>query len=240
MKGLRTLAGLFALLTLLSGCSAAGINEDEPTPTPVTVDTQQDIASGCWTASQRTMPVAEQQGGRTVQQWSQKPAMQIDPAKSYQAIVETTKGTFTIDLFGSEAPLTVNNFVCLAKAGFYDGVVFHRIVRGFVIQGGDPTGTGSGGPGYRFDDEPVTREYQRGTVAMANAGPNTNGSQFFVCLEDLGLPKQYTIFGQVTEGMEVVDAIAAVQTRPGADGANSSPVEPVVMNRVTIQESPTA
>ena len=171
-----------------------------------------------------------------MQQWSEAPAMQLDQAKTYRARVDTNKGIFVINLFASEAPQTVNNFVCLAKAGYYDGVVFHRIVPGFVIQGGDPTGTGSGGPGYKFADEPVNRAYSRGIVAMANAGPNTNGSQFFVCLDNLGLPPNYTVFGEVVEGMEVVDAIASVPTRTGASGENSTPTEEVLMNSVTIEE----
>ena len=116
--------------------------------------------------------------------------------------------------------------------GYYDGVIFHRVVPGFVIQGGDPDGTGRGGPGYTFEDEPVTLGYARGTVAMANAGPNTNGSQFFICLQDLPqLPPKYTVFGQVLAGLNVVDAIAA-----GATGPGDRPVEPVTMKSVSIRD----
>ena len=128
-------------------------------------------------------------------QWAQPPTMVIDPAKTYRATIETTAGTMTAEFFPAEAPKTVNNFVFLAREGFYDGVIFHRVIPGFVIQGGDPTGTGRGGPGYRFEDEPVTRPYVRGTIAMANAGPNTNGSQFFIMHADYPLPPNYTIFG---------------------------------------------
>jgi cyclophilin family peptidyl-prolyl cis-trans isomerase len=107
-----------------------------------------------------------------------------------------------------EAPKTVSNFVYLASLGYFDGLTFHRVVPGFVVQGGDPSGNGTGGPGYKFEDEPVTLDYKEGTVAMANSGPDTNGSQFFICLEDQPtLPKSYTIFGQVTEGMDVVKKI---------------------------------
>ena len=128
------------------------------------------------------------------------------------------------------APKTVENFVTLAKKGFYDGVIFHRVIPGFVIQGGDPEGTGRGGPGYSFADEPVTMGYARGTVAMANSGPNTNGSQFFICLDDLpSLPPKYTIFGAVASGLATVDAIAK-----GAIGPGDRPLEPVKMTRVTI------
>ena len=149
------------------------------------------------------------------------------------ATIQTSKGDIEVDLFTDGAPKAATNFLDLAEKGFYDGVIFHRIVPGFVIQGGDPTGTGRGGPGYTFPDEPFPGDYQRGTLAMANAGPNTNGSQFFICLADLAgrLPKNYTIFGQVTKGLEVVDAIAA-----GATGANDRPLEPVSMTTVVVRE----
>ncbi len=111
------------------------------------------------------------------------------------------------ELFDGDAPMTVSNFVALTMRGFYDGLTFHRVVPGFVIQGGDPSGNGTGGPGYKFDDEPVHRDYDEGIVAMANSGPNTNGSQFFIMLADNPLPKQYTIFGKVTSGMDVVHKI---------------------------------
>lgn len=136
------------------------------------------------------------------------PAMQIDTNQAYQATIITNKGNIHLQLFPQEAPKTVNNFVFLVQEGFYDGIKFHRVVPGFVIQAGDPTGTGAGGPGYKFQDEAVKRPYKAGTVAMANAGPNTNGSQFFICLEDQpNLPPNYTIFGQVTSGMDVVRSI---------------------------------
>ena len=176
----------------------------------------------------------------TGKQWSRPFDLQIDPAKQYGATLATNKGDFEIEFYPDVAPQTVNNFVSLAREGFFDGTPFHRIVSGFVIQGGDPTGTGSGGPGYRFADElPTTNDYERGVVAMANAGPNTNGSQFFVCLTDLSgrLPKNYTIFGKVKSGLEVVDAIAATPTRRGSSGEPSTPTEAVTLNSVTITES---
>lgn len=148
------------------------------------------------------------------------------------AVIETTAGTIEFELLDEIAPKAAGNFSTLAKKGFYDGVIFHRIVPGFVIQGGDPDGTGRGGPGYTFEDEPVTLGYARGTVAMANAGPNTNGSQFFICLQDLPqLPPKYTVFGQVLAGLSVVDAIAA-----GAAGPGDRPVEPVTMTKVSIRD----
>ncbi|MBI4032441.1 peptidylprolyl isomerase [Candidatus Berkelbacteria bacterium] len=137
------------------------------------------------------------------------PAEQIEHK---QATLTTNKGLIRIELFGAEAPLTVSNFVFLARDHFYDGLTFHRVEPGFVIQGGDPNGNGTGGPGYTFDDEPVKRPYTRGTVAMANSGPNTNGSQFFIVLADTQLPPAYTIFGTVLEGMDAVDQIQVGDT----------------------------
>ena len=167
-----------------------------------------------------------------MKQYDSPPALAIDSEKSYTATIETSAGSMVADLFAADAPNTVNNFVFLAGDGFYDDVIFHRVISGFMIQGGDPTGTGSGGPGYRFDDEPVTRSYDRGTLAMANAGPNTNGSQFFIMHADYALPPNYTIFGKLTQGVEVVDAIAGAQTGP-----NDRPAEPVSISGVTIAES---
>lgn len=164
--------------------------------------------------------------------YSAPPQMALDPAKTYSATIDTTAGTMTAELFASEAPKTVNNFVFLARDGFYNDVIFHRVIRGFMVQGGDPTGTGRGGPGYRFDDEPVTRPYNRGILAMANAGPNTNGSQFFVMHADYSLPPNYTIFGRLTSGEDVLDKIATAQT-----GAQDRPTDPVKINSVTIAEA---
>ncbi len=127
-----------------------------------------------------------------------------------KAVIKTSKGTIEFELFADKTPKTVSNFVYLVENGFYDGLIFHRVEPGFVIQGGDPNGDGTGGPGYKFEDEPIVSDYKEGTVAMANSGPNTNGSQFFICLDDQpNLPKQYNLFGQVTLGMDVVKKIAA-------------------------------
>ena len=165
-------------------------------------------------------------------QYSAPPEMAIDQAKSYTAKLVTNRGDINIFLFASEAPATVNNFVFLAREGFYDGVIFHRIVKGFVVQGGDPTGTGRGGPGYKFADElPKSRRYTRGTVAMANAGPDTNGSQFFIVTKDAGLPRKYSIFGEVVGSMDAVDAIE------NAPVTGEKPKEDVVIERVEISET---
>jgi len=132
-----------------------------------------------------------------------------DQIKNKQVRISTDKGDIVFELYADDAPKTVSNFIYLANAGFYNGLTFHRVEPGFVIQGGDPNGDGTGGPGYTFEDETVTKDYTEGTVAMANAGPNTNGSQFFIMLADnTGLPKNYTIFGKVISGMDVVKAIA--------------------------------
>lgn len=165
-------------------------------------------------------------------QYAAPPSFEIDLAKTYSAMLDTNHGEVSVRFFAEDAPQTVNNFVFLAREGFYDGVSFHRVVPGFVVQGGDPTGTGRGGPGYRFRDElEKRRPYRRGTVAMANAGPNTNGSQFFICLEDVGLPHAYTIFGKVTAGMDAVDAIAALRLH------GERPVDDAVIRSVTISEA---
>jgi cyclophilin family peptidyl-prolyl cis-trans isomerase len=167
------------------------------------------------------------------QQWNEPPALTIDTAKTYTATLDTNHGEITLDLDAGRSPLTVNNFVFLARQGFYDGVIFHRCIPGFVIQGGDPTGTGTGGPGYKFRDElDGAGSYTRGTLAMANSGSNTNGSQFFICVDDVRLPHSYTIFGNVTDGMDAVDSIVGVprnrQDRPEQD---------CVIRSVTILES---
>src|SRR5215210_3479609 len=156
------------------------------------------------------------------------------------AVIQTNKGTIRFELLEDEAPKTTENFRLLAEKGYYDGVIFHRVIKGFMIQGGDPTGTGRGGAsawGGRFNDEinrtsPVyQRGYKAGTVAMANAGPNTNGSQFFIMHVDYGLPPSYTIFGRVTEGQDVVDAIAATET-----DRSDKPISPITMEKVTIEQ----
>ena len=140
---------------------------------------------------------------------AQPPEMQIDTSKIFQVTIETDRGPIVMELDPGLAPNTVNNFVSQARAGFYDGLTFHRVVPEFVIQGGDPEGTGRGGPGYRFADEPVKGEYTLGAVAMANAGPDTNGSQFFICIDDCRRKLQplYNLFGYVIDGMDVAQAI---------------------------------
>ncbi len=169
------------------------------------------------------------------QQFDAAPQMGIDPDKRYTATLDTSLGEIVIALDSIKAPKTVNNFVYLALHHYYDGVIFHRIINGFMCQGGDPTGTGRGGPGYRFEDElPKRGEYQIGSVAMANAGPNTNGSQFFLVSgpSGVGLPPQYSLFGQIVKGLDVLEQMQGVRT-----GGGDRPVDDVVINSVTITES---
>ncbi len=144
-------------------------------------------------------------------QYSRPPEMQIDPNKRYEAIVHTDRGDFTVELFAREAPITVNNFVFLARDGFYDGTTFHRVIKGFMAQGGDPTGTGTGGPGYKFNDEPgalALKHDSAGILSMANSGRNTNGSQFFITFGPTPhLNGKHGVFGKVSSGMNVVNSI---------------------------------
>ncbi|RPI06332.1 MAG: peptidylprolyl isomerase [Ignavibacteriae bacterium] len=166
--------------------------------------------------------------------------------KTVNILIETTKGNIELELFQSDAPRTVANFTGLAEQGYYNGIIFHRISKGFVIQGGDSTGTGRGGKsiyGKEFEDElnpatPSFKEgYKRGTVAMANRGPNTNTSQFFIILNDASwLPKNYTIFGKVVKGMDVVDSIAAVEIIPQMGDTDGKPKVDIVMKKVTVQK----
>ena len=169
--------------------------------------------------------------------YSSMPEMSIDQSKSYTAVIKTSMGDLTVEFFSDTAPVTVNNFISLSNDGYYDNIIFHRVISGFMIQGGDPSGTGHGEygkfPGYTFEDELNNQQpYEKGILAMANAGPNTNGSQFFIMHVDYPLPYQYTIFGKVTDGFDVIDTIASVQTAEG-----DKPVEDVVILGVTVSSS---
>ena len=232
MNRARWLWVFFAAL-LAAGC----IVQPSPTPPPTATladplriaDTPTPPAVSTPTPSMLTA------GGRTFKQYAQPPLMTIDPAASFTAHISTNKGEITLELFASEAPVTVNNFVFLAREGFYDGVIFHRVIRDFMIQTGDPTGTGTGGPGYSFKDEPVTRRYSKGIVAMANSGPNTTGSQFFIVHgTDVGLQPNFTIFGQVTLGMDTVDQLANTPVRQSARGESSVPTETLRIQSIEI------
>ena len=165
------------------------------------------------------------------------PEMNIDISKKYSAVIKTSMGDMSTEFFTEDAPLTVNNFINLSRDGYYDNVIFHRVISGFMIQGGDPSGTGHGEmgkfPGYKFEDELNNqRSYDKGILAMANAGPDTNGSQFFIMHVNYPLPYQYTIFGFVTDGLEVIDKIASVET-----GEGDKPVNDVVIETVEVKEN---
>ena len=169
--------------------------------------------------------------------YNAQPTMQIDESKSYTAVIKTNLGDMTVEFFTDDAPVTVNNFISLSKDGYYDNVIFHRVISGFMIQGGDPSGTGHGDygkfPGYEFEDELNNqRPYEKGILAMANRGPNTNGSQFFIMHVDYPLPYSYTIFGQVVDGFNVIDKIASVET----DSADK-PTTDVVISTVEVTEN---
>lgn len=183
--------------------------------------------------TQTTELPAEDGSSPKRQSFDAAPPMVVDPSRRYTAEMVTSKGTITIALDPLGAPITTNNFVFLSRWHYYDGIVFHRIIPGFVIQAGDPTGSGSGGPGYRFADElPKPGRYELGSIAMANAGPDTNGSQFFIVSGPQGaaLPPKYSLFGKVVAGLDAVAAIEGVGTQSG------SPTEKVVIESVTITE----
>ena len=169
--------------------------------------------------------------------YNNKPEFLIDTSKKYTAEIKTTSGDMTVELYTETAPNTVNNFISLSQDGYYNNVIFHRVIKDFMIQGGDPSGTGHGQmgkyPGYEFEDElnnPIP--YEKGILAMANRGPNTNGSQFFIMHVDYPLPYQYTIFGKVTDGFDVIDSIASVET-----DATDKPLNDIVINSIIITEN---
>jgi cyclophilin family peptidyl-prolyl cis-trans isomerase len=235
VKNLRSIwsrrVGVFALTGVLAvSVSACGAGP-RPTETPA----RGAAVPAASAASGSAAGAAPSTSGK---QWPAPPAMAIDQNKSYTALIKTNQGDITVALNAKDAPLTVNNFVFLARERFYDGVIFHRVLPGFMIQGGDPTGTGTGGPGYKFADEPIKTKYEIGSIAMANSGPNTNGSQFFICEGQncTTLPASYNHFGKVTAGQEVVTKIANVPKTTGGDGAQSKPVTPVVINTIEITE----
>lgn len=235
---MRTKLLVFPFLLLLTAMIMSGCGKDkEAQKTPAN---QQQSAGN--SAEQSTPPAeAAPEPPKQTMSWDSPPDMEIDTNKSYTAEFSTTKGNFTIELFAKDAPKTVNNFVFLSRQGFYNDVTFHRIIETFMIQTGDPEGTGAGGPGYRFEDEKTNYEYEPGIVAMANAGPDTNGSQFFICTgEDslsLNLRPNYTIFGKVVDGMDVVQNIAATPVEPGGPlGELSSPTETVQIKEIKITE----
>ena len=223
---------ILAVALVLSACAPAAA----PTATRVPVQERAPTAAAADTQQQSPSATPETRAGseRTLK-YDAPPPLTIDPAASYTATMKTNKGDIVIKLLPSSAPKTVNNFVFLAEEGFYDGLIFHRVIERFMIQGGDPTGTGTSDAGYKFEDEidPTLVFDRPGILAMANSGPNTNGSQFFITVVPYpSLNGGYTIFGQVLEGQEVADAISKVAKAP-----NDRPLEPVRIQSIEIAKS---
>ena len=217
---------------LMAACMTQPATETPPTPTAIGTPRPE----GSPTALPPPTPTPRQvvERGRTIKQYAAPPPMSLDPSRNYTATINTNLGPITLDLYAQDAPLTVNNFVFLAREGFYDGVIFHRVIPDFMVQGGDPTGTGTGGPGYQFADEfGSSRVFDTpGILAMANAGPNTNGSQFFITVVPTPhLNGGHTIFGKVTQGQDIVVAISLVATN-NAD----RPLDDVVIRGIEISE----
>jgi cyclophilin family peptidyl-prolyl cis-trans isomerase len=222
-----TLISTLAVALVLSACSSQQTQTSSPTPTTESEVMSYSTSAPTVTDTPQNTPIAVSE--KSTNNPSQKAALMK------KATIETNLGNITIEFYPEDAPQTVTNFQKLASSGFYNNVTFHRVISGFMIQGGDPAGTGTGGPGYKFNDE-INKDsqlyktgYKKGIVAMANAGPNTNGSQFFIMHADYPLPPSYTIFGKVVEGLDVVDKIAASET-----DANDKPTTAVVMKSVKL------
>ncbi|MDR3602809.1 MAG: peptidylprolyl isomerase [Desulfosporosinus sp.] len=227
---------VFLLLITLLMVSLVGCSTKAPVTSPPSTTGQ--------TQGQQSQPIKSTEPNQTanpIKTWSSPPPMQIDQTKPYHAILHTNLGDISIKLFPEDTPKTVNNFIFLARNHFYEGLKFHRVIKNFMIQTGDPQGTGMGGPGYKFADELSSKHtYAPGVVAMANSGPNTNGSQFFIGsgsdVANLNQNPAYTIFGQVDDGMDVVGKIASVRVGPNSSGEVSSPLDPVTIKSVEILE----
>jgi len=215
-----------ALAVGLAACGASGGGATQPAAQSQPAARSQPPAQ-----SQPPQSAPAESNGPQAGSCPTSPPDPLPAGETRTVTIETDLGNIVMEVEADLGPLAAGNFVALAECGFYDGVVFHRIMPDFVVQGGDPTGTGSGGPGYEFPNDPVSVPYERGVVAMANAGRDTNGSQFFIVLEEAGLPPDYSVFARVTAGMEVADEISA---GPSTGGQAGQALEPVTMNRVTV------
>lgn len=227
---------LSAMLIVVAGCGSKTENNTLQNNQGTVSDTTNNSTGNATTGGSSNTT-------KTPKQWKTMPEMSIDTAKTYSAVFKTNKGEFTVDLYAKDAPKTVNSFVFLAKEKYYDGVPFHRIIQNFMIQSGDPTGTGMGGPGYNVPDEFNNGyKFEDGTLAMANTGQkNTGGSQFFICTgadaDFLNQQPNYTIFGKVSAGMDVVKQIAATPVGPGnGEQTDSKPTEDVHIESITVSE----
>lgn len=241
MRGYFLFCGMVLGSLVLSGCTTPEVRKDITVKEDLsfypdkTLSQENTVPETSKTAPPPATPPSQADNSLMKKKmYTVAPEMVIDAAKKYTATLKTGAGDIVVELNAKEVPITVNNFVFLAREKFYDGTIFHRTIPDFMIQGGDPNGTGMGGPGYKFADEPFSGTYTRGTVAMANSGPNTNGSQFFIMHQDSPLPPNYVIFGKVLSGLEAVDQIANAPTKPGGEG--SSPVTPVKIQTVEITE----
>jgi cyclophilin family peptidyl-prolyl cis-trans isomerase len=244
----RTAGIAVVIFGMMAASAVSGIAQDEESEeTPPASgsfsigETEPYTPEGCWSDDDRVDPNDDSDDEDNIVMyaaWEKAPAMVIDEGTTYFAVISTNKGDMTFRLDEDAAPTTVNNFICLASNGYYNVTPFHRVIEDFMVQGGDPTGTGSGGPGYQFDDELPgdDLDYMRGTLAMANAGPDTQGAQFFIVHEDLdgALGKDYTILGQLVEGSDVLDDIADSDVVPSLQGEPSVPVEFLVVKDVSI------
>ncbi len=230
---LLALIGILMTVPMLVACAFPRA-APQPTPAPTAPEIAPTAAAIPPTESGAFLSSSSQAGGPP-KQFSAPPVVTIETSATYTATIRTNRGNIEVKLFAAQTPITVNNFVFLAREGFYDGVLFHRVIPGFMIQGGDPTGTGAGGPGYRFEDEIVASLVfdKPGLLAMANAGPGTNGSQFFITVAPtLGLTGKHTIFGEVVQGQDVAEAISMV-ARDGDD----RPTEPVIIGTIEVTQS---
>lgn len=227
MRPLVVMSMIAGMLTL----AACIIGTPTPRPTPAPERT----AAPTPVLPSTPTPHFIQAGGRTIKQYDQPPSLTIDQNSKYAATIRTNRGPITLELFAAQAPKTVNNFIFLAQEGFYNGATFHRVIPGFMIQGGDPIGTGAGGPGYRFRDEIVPGLVfgQAGVLAMANSGPNTNGSQFFITVAPTPhLNGAHTIFGRIIQGQEVADAVSRLPR-----DSQDRPLQPVVIQAVEVSKT---
>ena len=233
--------GLPAIALMLAACSSSATPSPAPTGSPASSLLPPASATIIPSAAPASTPGAPATGGTATGACPTAGPAAMAAGQTRTVTIQTSKGSIVIKVEANLAPLASANFVALASCGYFNGVIFHRLVPGFVIQGGDgqfgrepnvdSVHVGQGGPGYEFADDPVTATYTRGTVAMANSGPNTNGSQFFIVLTDASLPPSYSVFGHVTAGMDVVDAIAAM---PNSGDPNNTALQPVAMTKVTV------
>lgn len=242
-------SALLGSLVFLSGCNLFSPSSTYETPPTGAIVDQQGLVVGLSTITSTpeasTLPEANAETSTTNtsteivssnSSTTNNIFMEFNTKKHYTVVLKTSAGDIEIAMNFGQTPNTVRNFVDLSRKNFYDNTIFHRVIKGFMIQGGDPEGNGTGGPGYQFADEPFSGEYTRGTVAMANSGPNTNGSQFFIMHADYPLPKNYVIFGHVVKGLDAVDKIASSEVRMGPSGEDSSPVVPTVIKSAQVVE----